>query len=79
MNSYRLIHQIRCTIFFEQHAEQTYTAEEIIRYCGMRMCVVRHVLDDLCKMNILESLQDERTIVYRYVIPENQRYLSGLI
>jgi hypothetical protein len=79
LNGHHLIQQIRCTLFLEQHADRMYTQEEILTYCGSCTNTVSHILEDLCRKNILEKFQADQQVFYRYITPKSELFQAEMI
>lgn len=79
MNGHHLIQQIRCTLFLEQYADRMYTQEEILMYCGSCTNTVSHILEDLCRKNILEKFQADQQVFYRYITPKSELFQAEMI
>lgn len=73
----RDVQRFRYMLFFQDHADQNYTVEQIMKHHDVDSNCVKHVLEELCRLEIIERLQHEKAASYRYRMPDSARYLMN--
>lgn len=65
----RDVQRFRYMLFFLDHADQNYTVEQIMKQCDVDSSCVEEILEELCRLEIIERLQHGKAAAYRYRMP----------